>query len=61
MENVVSYYEPLIIPQKVGRHYFWANFFIRDIKIDYVQIGTMNRQASSQKRLWLSSKKTKQQ
>jgi len=46
VENVVSYYEPLIIPQKVGRHYFWANFFIRDIKIDYVQIGTMNRQAS---------------
>jgi len=46
VENVVSYYEPLITPQKIGRHYFWANFFIRDIKIDYVQIGTMNRQAS---------------
>ena len=46
VENVVSYYKPLIIPQKIGRHYFWANFYIRDIKIDYVQIGTMNRQAS---------------
>ena len=30
----------------MGRHYFWANFQIPDIKIDYIQIGTMNRQAS---------------
>ena len=26
VENVVSYYDPLIQPQKLGRHYFWANF-----------------------------------
>ena len=26
VENVVSYYDPLIEPQKLGRHYFWANF-----------------------------------
>ena len=46
VENVKSYYEPLIRPQEIGRHYFWANFYIRPIAIDYIQIGTMNRQAS---------------
>lgn len=46
VENVQGYYEPLIEPQKIGRHYFWANFIIPDIKVDYVQIGTMNRRAS---------------
>ena len=47
VENVKSYYEPLIIPQEVGRHYFWANFHITDINIEY-QIGTMNRTASKE-------------
>jgi DNA (cytosine-5)-methyltransferase 1 len=28
VENVVSYYEPLITPQKRGRHYFWTNFLL---------------------------------
>jgi len=46
VENVQGYYKPLIGPQKIGRHYFWANFQIPEIKIDYVQIGTMNRRAS---------------
>ena len=48
VENVKSYYEPLITPQEIGRHYFWANFYIHPIKIDY-QIGTMNRRASKEK------------
>ena len=26
VENVISYYEPLIIPQKRDRHYYWTNF-----------------------------------
>ena len=26
IENVKSYYEPLIKPQEIGRHYFWSNF-----------------------------------
>ncbi len=26
VENVISYYEPLIEPKKRGRHYFWTNF-----------------------------------
>jgi DNA (cytosine-5)-methyltransferase 1 len=45
VENVKSYYKPLIEPQEVGRHYFWTNFNISDLKVDY-QIGTMNRKAS---------------
>jgi DNA (cytosine-5)-methyltransferase 1 len=28
VENTVSYYAPLIQPQKVGGHYFWSNFVI---------------------------------
>ena len=31
IENVKSYYEPLILPQETQRHYFWANFYISDI------------------------------
>lgn len=33
VENVIPYYEPLIQPQKLGRHYFWANFEIPNIKV----------------------------
>lgn len=34
VENVVSYYQPLIMPEKLCRHYFWTNFHIKytDIK-----------------------------
>lgn len=46
VENVKSYYKPMIEPQVVGRHYFWANFTIPKKEIDYIQIGTMNRSAS---------------
>lgn len=31
VENVKSYYEPLITPKEIGRHYIWANFLITDI------------------------------
>jgi len=33
VENVVSYYIPLILPEKLCRHYFWANFNIRHTKL----------------------------
>ena len=26
VENVISYYDPLIAPQQNGRHYYWCNF-----------------------------------
>ena len=34
IENVISWYEPLIEPQKLGRHYFWANFEIPEKEFD---------------------------
>ena len=33
VENVRSYYEPLILPQKTKRHYWWSNFQITDMGI----------------------------
>jgi len=47
VENVKPYYKPLVEPQFVGRHAFWSNFHIEQIKVDY-DIGTMNRQASKE-------------
>ena len=32
IENVRSYYNPLVKPQVIGRHYYWANFNIFDIE-----------------------------
>lgn len=34
VENVIPWYEPLIEPQKVGRHCFWANFEIPKKKFE---------------------------
>jgi len=34
VENVQSYYNPLIRPVKLNRHYFWTNFIIPQIKVD---------------------------
>ena len=28
VENVESYYDPMIVPQVIDRHYFWSNFYI---------------------------------
>jgi DNA (cytosine-5)-methyltransferase 1 len=32
IENVISYYEPLIPPVKMAEHYFWTNFILRDFQ-----------------------------
>ena len=34
IENVISYYDPLIKPQRCNNHYFWTNFIISDIGKD---------------------------
>ena len=34
VENVIGYYEPLVNPMKIQRHFFWANFYIHDIDIE---------------------------
>jgi len=41
VENVVSYYEPLIKLLKIGRHYLWSNFNINKIKQPKDDVGTM--------------------
>ena len=38
VENVISYYKPLIQPIRLGRHYLWSNFAIPTIQIN----NTMN-------------------
>lgn len=38
VENVQGYYDPLIEPQRGGRHYFWANFIIHEIKMKPLDI-----------------------
>lgn len=42
VENVVGYYEPLITPQKSGRHYFWSNFKIPNVKTNHLSIKNRN-------------------
>lgn len=32
VENVISYYEPLIKPYKIDGHYFWTNFVVNNNK-----------------------------
>ena len=34
IENVIPWYDPLIEPQKLGRHCFWANFKIPNKKFE---------------------------
>lgn len=31
VENVISWYKPLIPPYEINKHYFWTNFFIHPI------------------------------
>jgi DNA (cytosine-5)-methyltransferase 1 len=32
VENVVSFYDPLIVPNEFGGHWFWTNFILRDFE-----------------------------
>lgn len=34
VENVIPWYDPLIEPQKLGRHCFWSNFELPKIKFE---------------------------
>lgn len=43
VENVVSYYEPLIKPQKIGRHYVWSNFEIPPLQCETTNIRSKNK------------------
>jgi DNA (cytosine-5)-methyltransferase 1 len=46
VENVMAYYKPLIEPQKVGRHWYWANFKIPDIKVAPTHIAQQSKEYS---------------
>ena len=35
VENVIAYYEPLIKPKKIQRHWFWSNYPINEKKFEY--------------------------
>ena len=41
VENVISDYQPLITPHKIGRHYIWSNFRLSKIKMPDDSIGKM--------------------
>jgi DNA (cytosine-5)-methyltransferase 1 len=41
VENVISYYKPILNPQIIGRHYLWSNFRIPFIEQPKKTIGKM--------------------
>ena len=49
VENVISYYKPLIEPQLIDRHYFWTNFPVIKIKIDKNAFTICNARASTRR------------
>ena len=50
IENVQAYYKPLIEPLSIGRHWYWSNFLIRKIQVEYSGL-TGGITTSSNKRL----------
>jgi len=48
VENVRSYYSPILEPQQSGRHYFWSNFKITNMKIK-TPFNIANMRASTRK------------
>lgn len=55
VENVKPYYEPLIKPQKLGRHCFWSNFNIGDFDTSNIKnfINLTNTKGAEQMKEWL--------
>lgn len=48
VENVISYYEPLIPPTTLDRHYFWSNFLIPPFDV-HRDFNVANARASTRK------------
>jgi DNA (cytosine-5)-methyltransferase 1 len=46
VENVMAYYEPLIVPQTLGRHWFWTNFPMPDFYIEPSYISQQSKKYS---------------
>jgi DNA (cytosine-5)-methyltransferase 1 len=51
VENVKSYYEPLIQPQEINRHYYWSNFRIPNIQIK--PLNNFSKATRNQVATWL--------
>lgn len=49
IENVISYYKPLLNPFLSGNHYFWSNFPIKNVKPNRVKISGMGKKTISTK------------
>lgn len=59
VENTVSYYEPLIKPQKISRHYIWSNMKIVDLKLKPIGLRDKNKISDLQKILGFDLSKYK--
>ena len=51
IENVITYYEPLIKPIKSGSHYYWTNFYFTPLKNN-----TRHIRANDSKNTYLAKK-----
>ena len=49
VENVISYYEPLIKPFELQRHHFWSNFHLLKIKLEGDNIRYGNNETRQEK------------
>ncbi len=49
VENVKSYYKPFLLPQEIGRHYFWANFHIGEFPQPKDSIGKMHNRGGKRR------------
>lgn len=49
IENVISYYKPLIKPYEVDRHYFWSNFVIPKTKFKPKTLTITNARESTRR------------
>ena len=50
VENVKSYYTPLLKPYEVDRHYFWSNFFISNHKFKPKSLTVTNASKSTRRK-----------
>lgn len=46
VENVIAYYSPLVEPQTIGRHWYWANFKIPNKKVAPSRISQQSKKYS---------------
>lgn len=46
IENVMAYYKPLIEPLKLGRHWFWTNFPVKDMKLPPSHVSQQSKKYS---------------